>query len=166
MRLAVSDRVVLAGFAALALGSIGLKAWAGPARDGAGEQGRDAVVNELVTALSSQGFSTSVRPLRIQSPIVFARRGACRLSVRDARGGKATVIQYARAAAGIGPVRYLYKGGSYDSPPSLRIRWGRLETELLGRIGGASRAHIPVALATSPACGSTDFGLSDVGLTV
>src|SRR3954465_14436963 len=116
MRLGASDSVLLAGFVALAVGSIGLKAGAGPPRDGAGDQRREEVAAELVRTLSDQGFATSVLPLRIQTSIVFARRGGCRLSVRDARGGAATVTQYAHDAAAIGPVRYWYKGRSYASP--------------------------------------------------
>jgi hypothetical protein len=165
MRLGASDSVLLAGFVALAVGSIGLKAWAGPPRDGAGDVRRDEIAAELVRTLSDQGFATSVLPLHIQSSIVFAQRGGCRLSARDARGGKATMTQYAHDAAAIGPVRYWYKGLSYDSPPSLRIRVGRLESELLDRAGMADRLHVPIALATSSACGSADFGLGDISLS-
>lgn len=165
MRLGASDSVLLAGFVALAAGSIALKAWAGPPRDLAGDQRRDEIAAQLAKTLSGQGFATSVLPLHIQSSIVFARRGGCRLSVRDARGGTATVTQYAHDAAAIGPVRYWYKGSSFDSPPTLRMRVGRLESELLGRAGAAGRVHVPIALASSPECGPSDFGLGDISLT-
>ena len=76
------------------------------------------------------------------------------------------ISQFARDASTIGPVRYLYKARTYDAPPGLTIRLGRLETEILGRIGLQKRAHIPVAVATSPGCGAGDYGLSDFSLAV
>jgi hypothetical protein len=165
VRLAGSDRILLGAFAALAVGSIALKATAGPPNDGWSDQRRSEIAAQLRGTLVAQGFSTSVLPLKIESPIVFAERGACRLSVRDARGGKAMMSQFARDAATIGAVRYLYKAHSYDAPPGLTIRLGRLETEILDRIGLQKRAHIPVAVAMSRACeAGGDYGLSDVSL--
>jgi hypothetical protein len=164
VQFAASDRFLLGVFAALAVASIGLKAVAGPPRDGWTDQNRDAVTGQLRRTLAAQGFSTSVRPLKIETSIVFAQRGGCRMSVRDARGGAGMMTQFARDAASIGPVRYLYKGDDYDGPPALRMRLGRFETELLGRIAGQPRAHIPVAVAKSRGCGATDFGLGDVSI--
>ena len=65
-------------------------------------------------------------------------------------------------AKGVGRLRYLYAGKAYAELPSLAVRLGRLETELLKRAGFNSRGHIPVAIASSPQCGGGNFGLSDV----
>ena len=161
MRTPGSNKLLLTFFAALALSSVGLKAIAGPPTDGLASYRVD-VERQLDSRLRAQGFTTSVRPLRIQSSIVYAVRGACRLSVRDARLGESNATVYAQDAAGIGPVRYLYRGRVYAAPPSVPIRVGRLETELLNRGGFRARTHIPVAIASSPECGLADFGLGDV----
>ena len=164
MRLSGSDRVLLAAFGVLVVGSMAIKAVAGPPRDGWADLSAGRVTGELRRELATQGFETSVIPFKIQTPVVIAKRGPCRLSARDARAGKPLMTQFTRDAAAIGPVRYLYKGDSYAVPPALRIRLGRLETELLGRIAGQPRAHIPVAVAMSPGCGAADYGLGDVSL--
>lgn len=166
MRLSGSDRVLLAAFGLLVVGSIAIKAMAGPPRDGWANLSRAQVSGELRGRLAAQGFATFVIPLKIQSPVVIGQRGKCRLSVRDARDGKALMTQFASDAAAIGRVRYLYKGDSYSVPPALRIRLGRLQTEILGRMTGHPRAHIPVAMASSPECGSADYGMGEFSISV
>ena len=161
MRASVSDRLLLAFFGALALSSVGLKAAAGPPSDGL-TSFRGEVERQLATSLRAQGFTTFVTPPGIQSSIVHAARGACRLSVRDARNGESNATIFAQQAKGIGPVRYLYRGEAYPELPTFAVRVGRLETELLNRTGLHARTHIPVALASSPQCRGADFGLSDV----
>jgi hypothetical protein len=161
MRAPGSNKLLLISFAALAFSSVGLKAMAGPPTDGLSSY-RLEVEKQLASNLRAQGFTTSVRPLRIQSSIVYATRGSCRLSVRDARLGESNATAYTQDAARIGPVRYLYRGRVYAAPPSVAIRIGRLETELLNRAGFTARAHIPVAIASSPECGRADFGLGDM----
>ena len=166
MRLSGSDRVVLAAFGALVVSSIAIKASAGPPRDGWVDLSTAQITGELRSRLVAQGFFTTVIPLKIQSPIVIGQRGRCRLSVRDARAGKALVTEFARNAAAIGPVRYLYKGGSYSVPPAFRIRVGRLETEVLDRMTGQAQANIPIAMAASRSCGAADYGFSHVNIAV
>jgi hypothetical protein len=161
MRAHGNDRLLLTFFAALALSSVGLKAYAGPPRGGL-DSFRAEIEAQLASSLRAQGFATSITHLRMQSSIVYGRRGACRLSVRDARLGESNATAFAQDAAGIGPVRYLYRGRDYASPPTFAMRLGRLQTELLDRAGLNAALHIPVAIASSPGCGRADFGLDDV----
>ena len=72
------------------------------------------------------------------------------------------VTAFARDAAGIGTVRYLYRGQRYEEPPVFAMRLGRIRTEVLSRMGLSPQAPMPVALAASPGCGTTDFGFGDV----
>jgi hypothetical protein len=161
MRASGSDKLLLAFFAALALSSIGLKAYAGPPRGGV-DSFREQIETQLAGSLGARGFATSIRHLKMQSSIVYARRGTCRLSVRDARLGESNATAFTQDAAGIGPVRYLYRGGVYERVPTFAIRVDRLQTEVRERAGLNAALHIPVALAASPGCGRSDFGLGDV----
>src|SRR4051794_28285701 len=124
MRSPGSDRILIGVMIALAFASVGAKAWIGPPKDGLIEFHPGQLEQQLVRTLRSQGFSTSVRQFRIQSSIVSGTRGECRLSVRDARMGEADMTVIARDASGIGPVRYLYAGQSYSSPPTFAMRAG------------------------------------------
>src|SRR5438270_4089146 len=162
MRPSANDRVVIGMFIALAVSSVGLKAWAGPPRDGLIDRHPGQLEDQLVRSLQSQGFATRLRPFKLRSSVVFATRGQCRLSVRNARDGAADMTIFARDASGIGSVRYLYGGQTYPSPPTFAMRAGRLKAELLNRFGLSTRARVPVALAASPACGGSDFGLDDM----
>ena len=69
---------------------------------------------------------------------------------------------YQQDARSVGPVTYLYRGHRYSAPPGLRVRFGRLEYEIVDRLGMQPRFHVLTAVATSPSCGDDDFGLSDV----
>jgi hypothetical protein len=160
--LADSNKVVLGIFGALAISSLGLKAAAGPPQDGFADPRPLATEARLTAILRAQGFGTGLSPRRYQSSVVYAERGGCRLSARRARGDDAENAVYAHEAAPIGPVRYLYAGRRYASAPTLKIRIGRLETELLGRMGLKPNIHVPIAVATSSGCGTRDFGLEDV----
>ena len=156
-----SDKLLLAFFAALALSSVGLKAYAGPPNDGLSSF-REEVETQLASSLRAQGFATRTIHLRIQSSIVYGTRGSCRLSVRDARLGESNATAFTLDAAGIGPVRYLYRGRVYENTPTFAIRLGRLQTELLDRAGFNAALHIPVVIASSPECGRSDFSLGDL----
>jgi hypothetical protein len=156
-----SSKLLLAFFAALALTSVGLKAYAGPPRGGL-DSYRNQIEAQLTGGLRAQGFATTIRHLRLQSSIVYGKRGSCRLSVRDARLGESNGSAYTQDAAGIGPVRYLYRGRDFASPPTFAMRLSRLQTEILDRTGFNAALHIPVALAASPECGRANFGLGDV----
>jgi len=157
-----SDKLLLGGFVALAIGSIALKAVAGPPHDGLTDSRPGQLEDQLQAKLRSQAFVTELHRVRMRTPIVFARRGSCKLSVRDARGGESFVDIFAQDARSFGPVRYLYDGRSYPAMPGIAIRLGRFAAEVQGRLGFGSSAPVPVALASSPACGSSDFGLDDV----
>jgi hypothetical protein len=157
-----SDRLVLAGFALLAISSLGLKAVAGPPRDGLMDVPSGRLVQRLSSSLAAQNFAIEPRTSVHLGTMVVATRGACRLGVRDARGGTAIETAFARDAARIGHVRYLYRGRSYDQVPAFAIRLGRIETEVMSRLGMPRQAPMPIALAASPDCGTSDFGLADV----
>ena len=161
MRSSGSDKALFLGtLLILTVSSVGLKAATAPNNDDKLPAAR--VEKELVETLRRQGFSTSVRPGKFQSSIVFGSREGCRISARDASAGTSAMIVYARAAEDIGPVRYLYRGQSFDSPPMIRMRIGTFENEFLDRIGAHAPIAIPIALATSPQCGGKLFGLADV----
>jgi hypothetical protein len=146
----------------LSLTSVGLKSVAGPLRNRTDDFHDGRVEQQLQQVLRSEGFATSLRRLKIQSSIVYARRGDCRLSVRDARTGASTASIFANDARPIGPVRYLYDGRSYASPPSIPVRLGFIKAELLYPFSVAPVRHLPVALATSRKCGNGNFGLEDI----
>jgi hypothetical protein len=165
VRLRGSDRLLLCGFAALAAGSVGLKAAAGPPRDGFTDSRPGQIEDDLRGRLRSQSFVTSIRRIPMRSVIILAQKGECRLSVRDARGGESFATVFARDARNIGPVRYLYEGRAHSEMPGLAVRWGRFRAELKNRLGLSANAPVPVALATSPACGHNDFGLDEVRLS-
>lgn len=165
MRSRASDRTLVVVFLALAGISLAIKAGAG-APVYVSRERRTEIEQRLVSSLSAQGFATSVRHLKIQSPIIYAKRGDCILSVRDAAAGADIVAAFADDARAIGPVRYLYKGGVSSSPPSLRIRLGNFESSLLHAAGFRARLHVPIALATSDQCRSSNFNMQDMRITV
>jgi hypothetical protein len=155
-----TNKVLLTALAVLAILSLVVKAKLGPT-----VRAPSAPVEaQLATTLQRQGFAATVRPLKIQSTIVYGRRGNCTLSVRNAFGGAATEARYAEDAKGIGPVRYLYKGNAFSSPPTLRIHMAVIEDSVLRLLGVKPRLHVPLALAASPACGSGLFGFGDLQL--
>lgn len=162
MRLPDSDKLLLIGFIALAIGSVGLKAVAGPPRDGFTDSRPGQLEDQLQSRLRSQVFVTGVRPVQMRSPIILARKGQCRLSVRDARGGESFKDIFSHDARDVGPVRYLYDGRTYAAVPGIAIRLGRFEAELRSRFGVGAGAPVPLALATSPECGASNFGLDEV----
>ena len=165
MRLGVSDRALIGIFMALAAGSVGLKAAFGAPHYMSFNRGFPQVQAHVVAILSAQGFVTSVQPLKIQTPIIHATRGDCRLIVRDARSGAATASVFASDARAIGPVRYLYDGASYNSPPNVRIHLDFFTANLLDRTGKTPPVHIPIAVARSQACPPGNFGLEDILIT-
>jgi hypothetical protein len=165
VRLRGSDRLLLCSFAALAAGSVGLKAAAGPPRDGFTDSRPGQIEDELQGRLRSQSFVTTIRRIPMRSVIILAQKGECRLGVRDARGGESFATVFARDARNIGPVRYVYEGRAYSEMPGIAVRWGRFRAELKSRLGLSANAPVPVALATSPACGRNDFGMDEVRLS-
>lgn len=156
----VSNSLMLALLAGLALVSVGLKAAAGPPDDGNGPP-RSEVEVQLAKTLQAQGFSISRGPRKFQSTIIYAKRGNCVLSVRDARSGTEDATVFARDALGIGRVQYLYDGAITDAPPAVAAWLGRFENKVSDRLGLERRIPIPLAIATSPGCQGRDFGLRD-----
>lgn len=164
MRGSVSMRAIL--FAVLAIGSLGLKAAAGPVRDNLINSDARKFERSAISILRAQGFETSLRDFHdFRSPMIVGIRGECRVAARNATWGSAIKEIYAQDAREIGPVSYMYRGHRYSAPPGLRVRFGRLEFEMLDRLGMRPELHLLTALAVSPACGDSDLGLSDVTIT-
>jgi hypothetical protein len=160
MLASASLRVAL--FAALAFGSLGLKAAAGPARDNQLNSDPNRFERSATSILQAQGFATDRRTFRYRSAMIIAARGDCRIVARNATWGSAISEVYAQDVRDIGPVSYLYRGHRYSAPPGLTVRLGRLEFEILDRLGARPNLHLLTALAASPSCGDSEFGLSDV----
>src|SRR6478735_12853414 len=102
MRQRGSDRLLIVGFIALAVGSVALKAAAGPARDGFSDPDPGQIAERFESTLRSQNFVAVADAHDIQHSNVLARRGNCRLSVRDARGAESFEPAFARDASSIG----------------------------------------------------------------
>ena len=166
MRPLASDRLPLIALALLALSSLGLKAAAGPPRDGFGLVVPGSVERQLERGLRSQHFSTQERMYAHRSSLILATRGQCTLALRDARDGVAGETVFARDTQGIGTPRYYYRGRRYDDPPTFAMRFGRLESELADRLGLNPPIPVAVAVAASRSCGDSAFGLDDVQLDV
>jgi hypothetical protein len=162
VRLHASDKLLLGAFLALALGSVGLKAAAGASPDGLTDVRSGQLENQLQAVLRSQNFSTAIQRKPLRTPIVLARRGECRISVRDARGGESFSDVFASDTRSVGKVRYLYAGRTFTSVPGVAVRLGRVGAELRNRFGLSSDAPVPVALATSPECGRNNFRLDEI----
>jgi hypothetical protein len=158
----VSAKTIAALFIALAMSSLALKAAAGTPRYTMYDGTSDLVDRQIVQLLDAQGFRTSIRPRELQSSIIDAARGNCRLIVRDGRAAADSAAVFSRDARGVGPVRYLYKNASYDSPPTILVRFGFFEANLLYRGGMDPTVHALIAIAQSDACGRSNFGLEDV----
>jgi hypothetical protein len=151
-------------FAILALGSLGLKAAVGPPRDSMVDRDPRHFEQTVTGILHAQNFSTTMRTFPYRSTLVLAARGDCRIAIRDAKWGTGVTTVFAQDARMIGPVYYLYRGNRYSRPPGLSLRLGRLEFEILDRVGGHLPMHILVAFAASPSCGDSQFGLADVSV--
>lgn len=153
---------LLAIFAVLAIASLGIKAVAGPPRDGLIDRHPGEFEQIVSASLERQHFSTRVQRFRFRSALVLALRGGCRLAVRDARVPDGFEAIFAQDASSIGPVRYLFNGSSYSYPPQLAPRLVRLKTEVLHRLGWNETSPPLIAMASSPSCGASDFGMKDV----
>jgi hypothetical protein len=151
-------------FAALAIGSLGLKAMAGPAPDGLVGSDPTAFEKRATSILRSQHFTIRWQAFPARSTLIFAQRGDCRIAVRSAMWGSGFAPIFAADASSVGHVVYLFAGQDYAKPPELRMRISRLQTEALNRLGARRSAPVVVAFAASPACGDANFGLADVSL--
>ena len=162
MQRPVSISLRATAFALLALGSLALKAAAGPPRDALVDASPDRFEHLVTTTLQAQHFAVTRRTYAYRGTLFFAARGDCRLAARDAKWGDGTVAIYQQDARSIGPISYLYRGHRYPAPPGLRVRLGRVEFEALSRLGMQPTLPVLVAFAESPGCDGRDFGLSDL----
>jgi hypothetical protein len=151
-------------FGALALSSLGLKAVAGPPRDGFTSATAGAFEQIASANLRAEGFTTRVKRFDYRSALVLAERGRCRVAARNATDGSGLERAFAADVRNVGGVTYLYRGERYARLPELSVRLHRIETEALARIGFRPPTPAVVAFAASPSCGRSDFGLSDVRL--
>ena len=165
MRPLASNKALLTLFGALAVASVGLKAAAGPPPDGAYDVHPRQVETQLEATLRGQGFSTDAESRPDRSEMIFGRRGECLIAARDARGGANFDGVFAADVRRIGKLRYLYRGKSYDQPPSLAFRVGRFQNEVLNRLGLKHAMAVPIALASTGGCGSGNFGLDAIRIS-
>ena len=165
MRALASNKALLTLFGALAVASVGLKAAAGPPPDGAYDVHPRQVETQLEATLRGQGFSTDAESRPDRTEMIFGRRGECVLAARDARGGANFDGVFAADVRRIGKLRYLYRGKSYDQPPSLAFRVGRFQNEVLNRLGFKRAMAVPIALASTGGCGSGNFGLDAIRIS-
>jgi hypothetical protein len=166
MRSIAEARLTIGLFVALLVISVGLKAALGPQLREPSRAVPGLVEDQLAHNLRMQGFSTARRDSTWQGATIFATKGECRLSVRDASHSVSDSAIYAQDAAQVGRLRYLFAQRRYASPPTLAILIGRIEAQVLDRLGIERRVPIAVAVATSPACGEDDFGLGDIRIPV
>ena len=94
MRPRASDKLVLAALGLLAVSSLGLKAAAGPPRDGLMDVAAGRFEALASATLGRQHFSTAEQTFRHRSALIIATRGRCRLAVRDARDGAAAATAF------------------------------------------------------------------------
>lgn len=162
MPISAGDSLLLAAFGTLAVGSVALKAGAPEPDQALTRLSSGPVEIGLIQDLRSRGFTTEVKSFPTRNPIIFARRGECVLAVRKAWGAESLAKVYSEDARSIGPVRYLYRGRTYASPPTVMMRIGRFEADLQRRVGLETAVPVPVALASTAACGTDQFDLDNV----
>lgn len=164
MQLPGSASARIGVFVLLALGSLALKAAAGPARDRLIDNDPGRFERAVSGILHPQRFSTTRRTFSFRSTLVLAARDDCRIAIRDAKWGEGMGPIFAEDARTVGPVTYLYRGHRYSSPPGLTLRLGRMEFEMLDRMRMHPPMHLMVAFAESSSCGDSQFGLGDISI--
>ncbi len=106
-----------------------------------------ALSQGIKAKLDAQGFVTHQESQGYQSAVIDAVRGTCHMRVRDgALGGQYATI-FAQQAAGLGPIRYLYRGAWGDSPPLLRMQMDRATAHLMARLGFSGQFPATLAVA-------------------
>ena len=118
----------------------------------------------IAATLRGQGFAVRVEPHRFQSWIFFGTRGACRIAARDAVNAAHYTEAFREQMAGVGSVRYLYRGNRSVGPPELTALVYRLLPRSLDRFGVHVARSAPVAVATSSGCPDGDFGLERIAV--
>jgi hypothetical protein len=160
-----SSSLLLGVFAVLAIVSLSIRAAAGPPRDGSTDGHPGQFERIVSTSLQRQHFATRLLQFRLRSTLVLASRGTCRLAVRDARITDGVESVFAQDARSVGPVRYLYKGWTYLQLPQVTERLGRFEAELMHRLGSNEPSPLLVAIASTPSCGTSNFGIENIRLS-
>lgn len=161
MRLSVSNSTFIGWLLVLTALSVGLKA-AAPAEDRSRAAKRPDLESAIAKRLEANGFSARIIAQERQASIILARRGDCSLMVRDAREGAGIAALYARDSSGIGSVRYLYRGETFEAPPGTQLWLDHFQDKLFNRLAIQRRVPVAIALASSPACNGQSFGLNDV----
>jgi hypothetical protein len=110
------------------------------------------------TLLRIAGFDTS-RIVRPFATLLLGRKGACAMMIGEypPNGAFADILSF--QTRGIGPLRYVWRGGITERPPRIiPLAWYFIERELR-RIGFSPSRDPIVAFAASPACepGSIDW---------
>ena len=121
-----------------------------------------AITARLARSMAGQGFAVTIEPHRYQSPVVLGVRGACRIGARDASAGAAMNAIFDQQFAGIGPLRYAYRGATYDELPRIRLFADRIVPRTLDRLGVRLARPVPIAFAGSAACPSGLPRLPDI----
>jgi hypothetical protein len=120
---------------------------------GAAQPGPDQGSLNLRTAdlLRAGGFTVTAEPHKFETLLRAERRG-CRLlaGAYDPRGTFAEAFR--QLAAPVGPLRFAYRGESYDRPPKLRPLLEYYSQRELRRIGLAPALTPIVAYAATPGC--------------
>ena len=147
-------------FILLAAASLALKKDDAPASEERATQ--PAITARIARSLAAQGFAVSLEPHRYQSPVVLGVRGACRVSARDASAGAALDEAFRQQFAGIGTLRYAYRGATYDTLPRIRLFADRVVPRTLDRLGFHLLRPVPVAFAGSGACAADLPGIPDI----
>ena len=149
--------IASAGLAALLVLSLGGKV-AAQARSA--EPDSALFVRTAAASMAQAGFATRIVQGRLGT-IVYGRRVGCALMIRDTIEGTTYAEGYRQAAAGIGPVAYLYRGIRYSSPPGFRPLAEHYVWRGLGKFGISVPRHPLVAMAATPGC---DFHTVDLRL--
>lgn len=149
-------------FGALVISSLGLKAVVGPPQDGFLSPAAGGFEQRASAILRAQGFSTRDEPFASHGTLILGQRGNCRVAVRSAMGGSGFARVFAAEVKDVGQVVYLFRNERYATPPELKMRISRLQTELLNRLGSRPSAPIVVAFAASPGCPASGLGFEDL----
>lgn len=143
-----SSRIAELGLAALLIVTLALKVAAATPQD---EGDRELIAATMADMLTDRGFAVRMeaRPISI---VVSARKGDCRMTVREypPEGTFATTIT--EQARGIGPLRFAYRGRLVAEPPKIRALTANYIRRVEQRIGMTSPREPIIAIAAAPDC--------------
>lgn len=141
-------------FAALLVLSLAGKViWSAPAP----EPDARAAAAALIGTFQSAGFEARIVELQ-RSPgiVVEAARGSCRVVAGDYPVHGTFQDVYRQLAAGIGPLRFVHRGGLQESEPKLSGLVRFYLWRELSRVGIEARRAPIIALAASVSCNLGD----------